>query len=231
MLPSFSAFLIFKFCTQHICHSAVPPSRECAHGWGPELPLTLWPEGCEQQVRSTSSQCPALEHRDPTLWACLCHLSSCTIHLFFPTQCCRAAHPGQSHVPAVLGPVPCHWQGSGLHPSQTLPVTRNKQKATWKSRAVGTVWHPWDEEATSECQHLFLCVTEEQNHRGKIPATFFRGFWWVKNPSWTMSPQLLTDLKQQNWTTSSLSPARQNIRQPASESNLLSALHTRQKRL
>lgn len=67
--------------------------------------------------------------------------------------------------------------------------------------------------------------------RSKIPATFVRGFRWVKNPSWTMSPQLLTDLKQQSWTTSSLSPARQNICQPASENNLPSALHTRQKGL
>lgn len=233
-LPSFSAFLLFKFCPQHICHSSVPSShRMCT--WMRTRTAThtvtwrLWSasEVCQLQ------QCPALQHRDPTLPLGPFFAISPPVPLVcsFPLGVGRAAHPGQSHVPAVFGPVPCHWQGSGLHPSQTLPVTWNKQKATWKSRAVGNLWHPWGGETTSECQHLFLCVTEEQNHRSKIPATFVRGFRWVKNPSWTMSPQLLTDLKQQSWTTSSLSPARQNICQPASENNLPSALHTRQKGL
>lgn len=204
-----------QFCPTFPGNVHMDEDQNCHSHW------SVWAASgvCQFPVSSPRAQRP--------LWACLCHLSSCTTHLFFPTQCVQSCTPRTEPCASCVPGRALDWEKL----SQTLPVTWNKQRATWKSRALGNVWHPWGGEATSECQHLFLCVTEEQKQPGKIPATFVRGFRWVKNPSWIMSPQLLTDLKQQNWTTSSLSPARQNICQPASENNLLSALHTRHKGL
>lgn len=55
LFPVSLPFSSSSFAYNTLATAPSHPSRQCAQGWGPEQPLSLWSEGCEQQVRSASS--------------------------------------------------------------------------------------------------------------------------------------------------------------------------------